>query len=293
MAEPDLVLEFEIAKGRSPDIENVARALLAWNDAVHAAVAAISPEARVVVELVGVEHGSQRFKQVFRFLEDAAEAFEEGGKEYPLIFKHSKALAKLIGGGILMAILINAIVPDDQKEILEEIRDLLSDDPEVQQRSEEFYGTLQDEPSIAGVEIYEGDSKLPIYSVSRSEFAKKSGLFQVVSDDTQDDRVEQRVATWDVILIRPVLVGKPRRWTFAKDGLEFSAEMTDKAVLAAIREKTLTIPFAEGVMMKIDVTYTEEFDGSVWRPIAKSRKVTRVVSPRVSLPPGALFAKAD
>lgn len=55
---PDLVLEFEIEKGRSPDLESVARALLAWNDAVQAACAAISPSVKVVVELAGVEHGS-------------------------------------------------------------------------------------------------------------------------------------------------------------------------------------------------------------------------------------------
>ncbi|WP_188513911.1 hypothetical protein [Blastomonas aquatica] len=54
----DLVLEFEIEKGRSPDLESVARALLAWNDAVQAACAAISPSVKVVVELAGVEHGS-------------------------------------------------------------------------------------------------------------------------------------------------------------------------------------------------------------------------------------------
>ena len=293
MAEPDLVLEFEIEKGRSPDIENVARALLAWNEAVQAAVAAIDPRARVVVELSGVEPGSQRFKQVLRFLEDVAEAVEEGGQEYPLIFKHTKALAKLIGGGILMAVVLNQIMPDDHLEVLEEIRDELKSNPEVQRYSQDFYDTLQNEPTIAKVELYEGNAKVPTYSVPRSEFAFKGGFFSGEAADRSEEREEDRIATWDVVLIRPVLVGKPRRWTFAREGVEFSATMADQAVLAAVRDKTLSIPFAEGVMMKIEVAYKERFDGAVWRPIAKTRTVRRVLSPRITLPPGALFAVAD
>ncbi|MEL7707322.1 hypothetical protein AAG593_05525 [Citromicrobium bathyomarinum] len=293
MAAPDLVLEFEIEEGRSPDIENVARALLAWSDAVQAAVRVIDPAAQVRVELSGVEHGSQRFKQVLRFLEDTAEAIEEGGQEYPLIFKQVKALAKLIGGGILMAVVLNEVVPDEQQEVLEEIRDLLRESPELRRHSEEFYDTLQEEPAIAVVELYEGDSEQPTYSVPRAEFAERSGLFQITEDNQPIERIETRSATWDVVLIRPVLVAKPRRWTFAKDGIEFSAEMTDTTVLTAIREKTITIPFAEGVMMKIEVVYDEEFDGAVWKPIGKSRKVVKVLSPRIMLPPGALFSHAS
>lgn len=112
-------------------------------------------------------------------------------------------------------------------------------------------------------------------------------------DNEEVGREEVRIAHWDAVLIAPVLVGKPRRWKFAKDGIEFSATMADKAVLEAIRDKSLIIPFAEGVMMKIEVQYTEQYDGAVWRIIAKTRKVVRVLSPRISLPPGALFADAD
>lgn len=293
MVEPDLVLEFEIENGRSPDIENVARALLAWNEAVQAAVAAIDPRARVVVELSGVEPGSQRFKQALRFLEDMAEAVEEGGQDYPLIFQHTKALAKLICGGILMAAVLHQVMPDDHLKVLEEIRDGLKNNPEVQRHSQDFYETLQNEPTIAKVEVYEGNAEFPTYSVPRAEFAFKSGFFGGASLASPEDREEDRIATWDVVLIRPVLVGKPRRWTFAREGVEFSATMADQAVLEAVRDKTLPIPFAEGVMMKIEVIYKERFDGAVWRPIAKTRTVRRVLSPRITLPPGALFTEAD
>ena len=48
MTEPDLVLEFKIEKGRSPNLENVGRALLAWNDAIQTAVAVLDPTADFV-----------------------------------------------------------------------------------------------------------------------------------------------------------------------------------------------------------------------------------------------------
>lgn len=293
MADPDLVLEFKFEEGRNPDIENVARALLAWNEAVQSAVRAIDPRIKVVVELTGVEHGSQRFKQALRFLEDVAEQIEEGGQEYPLIFQHVKALAKLIAGGILMAVVLGEVIPDDQLEVLEEIKQILEEDADLQRQSEEFYETLQEEPSIATVQIYEGAAAAPIFSVPRSEFAHKSGFFKLRGNEQTEFEEEERIATWDVVLIRPVLVGTPRRWTFARDGVEFSATMNDQTVLEAIKTRSASIPFAEGVMMKVEMVYKEEFDGSVWRAIPKTRSVRRVLSPRITLPPGALFAKPD
>lgn len=294
MQEPDLILEFEIEEGRSPDIENVARALLSWNEALQAAFEIIAPNQKVIVELVGVEAGSQRFKQVFRLVEGFANALEEGGQEYPLIWKHTKALAKCVAGGVLLAGIANEMapdvrLPDDQMAVFEEIRDLLRSDPTMDRSRHDFFETLHEEPAISLVEVYEEGADKPLYSVSRSEFSFKAGLFDI-EDEIEELREEDRYHTWDVVLIRPVLVSTPRRWTFARDGVEFSALMADPTVLEAIQLKTLDIPFAEGVTMKIEVTYREHYDGKTWRPINKSRKVTKVLSPRITLPPGALFA---
>lgn len=293
MAAPDLVLEFQIDVGRSPDIEKVARALLAWNEAVQSAVRAIDPTAVAVLELTGVEHGSQRFKQALRFLEGAANQIEDGGAEFPIIYKSLKALAKLIAGGILMAAMLGEVIPDEQLEELQEIRKLLESDAEFRRNSERFYENLQDEPAISEVSVYEGSSVEPLYSVPRSEFFIKSGLFRVENEYNILDHEEERVATWEVVLIKPVLVGKPRRWTFARDGVEFSATMNDQTVLNAIKDRSASIPFAEGVMMRIEVAYKEQYDGQVWRAIPKTRIVRKVLSPRIILPPGALFVSSD
>ena len=293
MAEPDLVLQFGIEEGRSPNLESVARALLAWNEAVQTAVAAIDPTARVVVELAGVEHGSQRYKQYFRRYDDFAQKVEEGGQEYPYLWQHTKALGRLIAGGILIAGVTYIVTPDDTTPILEEIRDILREDAGTKRCSQQFYEILQEEPAICKMEVFEGNDPTPVYSVPRSEFSHRSGLFEPQEDEQDIELTKPRVVTWEVVLVKPVLVGKPRRWTFARDGIEFSALMTDRAVLQALHDRTLAIPFAEGVMMQIEVSYKERLEGDVWLPLGDTRKVTKVLSPRVPAAAGPLFAGAN
>lgn len=297
MVQPDLVLEFEIEPGRSPDLANVARALLAWNDAVQAVVAAIDPGERVVVELLGVEPGSQRFKQILKRYERFSEQVEEGAADYPLIWKQTKWLAQCVAGGIIVAGITNAMAPESQTpELVDAIKDLndtIRGDRDLTQSSQSFYEVLQNEPAISKLEVFEGDAKTPLYSVPRSEFAHRSGLFQAQDESDDIEQIKPQTGTWEVVLVKPVLVGTPRRWTFARDGIEFSALMTDKAVLQALHDRTLAIPFAEGVMMQIEVRYKVRLDGNVWLPVTGTHKVTRVLSPRVPQPPLALFAGTD
>ncbi|MDG6079772.1 hypothetical protein E3U23_11285 [Erythrobacter litoralis] len=257
-------------------------------------MATISPHASVTLELVAVEDGSQRFKQALRIVEDTLAAIEEGGQEYPLLWGHAKTLLACIAGAIVVnQVTPDARIPDDQMRVFEEMRDALEGDPRMEGPRRDFFEPLQEEPAITYVEVFRGNEAVPIYSIPRSDFAYKAGFFQI-NEDLAPEQEDERHYTWDVVLIRPVLVGKERRWTFSREGLEFSALMTDPAVLEAIRSKTLRIPFAEGVMMKVELTVKERFDGTKWVPIGQTRKVVRVLSPRVVLPPpGSLFAKPD
>lgn len=151
---------------------------------------------------------------------------------------------------------------------------------------------MQDEPAFSQLDVLRGYDRQPVYKVPRSEFAERSGMW---SGDEGEviEAVETRRATWDVILVKPALVPEERRWTFARDGLEFSALMTDKAVLQAIHDKTLPIQVAEGVPMRLEIQYRERFDGKVWLPISGSHRVKKVLSPRPPVASGPLFAAAD
>jgi hypothetical protein len=231
-------------------------------------------------------------------MEKIAKTIDEGSQEYPFIWKHTKSLAGCIatavaaaGATVLIAPASHA--PPEEMQVLKDIRDTLQEDIDLRRSSQSFYGILQDEPSFSELRLFEGEESTPLLTVPRSEFAHRSGLFQPEEDAIEVTTEKPRTATWEVILVRPVLVGKPRRWTFARDGIEFSALMTDKAVLQALHDKTLSIPFAEGVMMQIEVGWKERFDGKAWLPVADSRKVTRVLNPLVTSAPLPLLADAD
>jgi hypothetical protein len=280
MATEDAVLKFEIAEGLNPDVEVVAAALLAWSETVKTALRIIEPSEEPRIELIGVESGSDVFRIGIRKVLEASKRLDAASEEYPLIARMAGTLgAAIVGGVVGVAMQPDARIPADQFKVWEKMQQDLHASLELQQKRERFYSTMYPEPAIAAVEVQQGGTRETIYTVPRSEFAQGSGLWTVQADALPERRTETRLATWDVILIRPTAVAKPRRWTFARDGLPFSATMNDPAVLTAIANRTLPIQVAEGVHMKIELEYKEEFDGKVWIPLSETFKVRRVISP--------------
>lgn len=296
MTDADIILRFEIVDGMVPDAEKVAKALLAWIDLMKVAGEVVEPGTHLEVGLAGVEDGSDIFKFILRKSEDHAALLRDGSSDYPLISKAAMALGALIGGTIIGVSITNAITPDpripeDQMEVFRQSNRLLEESVELQREQNRYYGILHDEPAINSVQTIRAYDNLVMYSIPKDEFAARSGLW-TGSDESEavELRTETRTAIWDVILIKPVLVPEPRRWGFSRDGIEFSALMSDQNILEAIHNKTLPVQMAEGIKMRLEIKYREEWDGASWRPVLYSHKVSRVLDP---LPPSApipLFA---
>tara|TARA_B110001454_G_scaffold217451_1_gene242811 strand:+ start:570 stop:1463 length:894 start_codon:yes stop_codon:yes gene_type:complete len=293
MAGSDVILKFQIAEGRNPDAQTATEALAAWIDLLRVAANIVDPGTPIRVSLVGVEEGSQ----VFKFGLERAELFlqdiNEGMKEYPLVSKALITLGGLITSTVLVVGVQNAMTPDprippDQMAVFEESRDLMRESVELQKQQMRFYGILQDEPAYDRVDVLRPDHTIA-YSIPRAEFAARSGLWEEEVADSPY-KPESRTATWDVTLIKPVLMPIARRWRFVRDGIEFSAEMQDKNILQAIHDKTLPIQIAEGVTMKVEITYREVYTGAAWVPIAGSHKIKRVLHPLPPLSAGPLFS---
>lgn len=287
MAEADVVLKLEIVKGRVPDAENVANAILAWVDLLKVAGSVIDPHSEVRVGLSGVEDGSD----VFKFALDRAERFAgqlaAGSSEYPLVSKAVMSLAAMVGGTVLGALAVDIVlpdprIPDDQMAVFEEQRDLMARSVELQTQQMRFYGILDREPAIERIDVIRPYDDQTIYSVPRNQFAERSGVWGPAEPITP--AVRPQTGRWDVILLRATLVPEPTRWRFVRDGLEFSARMEDRLFLAALHNRTLPIQMAEGIEMTVEVAYREVFDGNVWLPVPGSHRVVRVLNP---LPPAA------
>ncbi|EPR14178.1 hypothetical protein M527_29120 [Sphingobium indicum IP26] len=285
--EEDYILKFNLVPGLYPRAEAVAEAIIAYVDTVRTAAGLIDPMAQVAVEIVGVEEGSQIFKLALRRMESAGERMKRGADEYPLVGKAAMALGSMIASAVVGQVIVNAIspdprIPDDQMEVFQNIEEDLRDSVELQRQSADLFGGLQAEPAFMSVQIL-SNTRVPIITVPRDEFALRGGVF-TPNPEPEPDRIENRVAVWDVTLIKPALIPEKRRWTFARDGIEFSALMVDQAVLDAIHNKTLPIQIAEGVVVKIEIQYRERYSGSTWITDPASRRVTRLLQP---LPPAS------
>jgi hypothetical protein len=286
VATEDILLKFEIEEGRTPNAEKVAEALLAWIDMLKAAAAAVAPDVSLEVGLVGVEDGSDIFKLVLRPTESALTRLKAGAAQYPLVTKMTIALAGLVATTVIATSITETMTPDpripeDQMEVFKENNRLIRESVELQREQQRFYSILQAEPAIKRMDVLRPD-RTTIYSIPKSEFADRSGLWSGEETIEPTHEVETRTATWDVILIKPVLVAEQRRWIFARDSIEFSAKMEDEVFLSAIRDKTLKIGLAQGIRMRVEIKYREQRDGDLWVPVKGSHRVTRVLDP---LPP--------
>lgn len=291
MVEADVILRFEVAEGQTPDAEKIAHALLAWIDLMKVAGDVVMPGSRVEVGLAGVEDGSDIFKLTLRHCEDFAEHLTSGMKEFPLVARATMALGGMIGSTVIGAVIADAIIPDpripaDQMATFERNTKLLEESVELQKQQMRFYGILHEEPAVSIFEVIRPYDSRVIYRIPRHEFADRSGLWSGDNDVIVQSTTATRTATWDVVLIKPVLVPEPRRWLFARDGIEFSALMNDKEFLQAIHDKTLPVRMAEGIRMKLEVKYREQLDGQAWVPVLYSHRVSRVLDPLP--PPGSI-----
>lgn len=257
-------------------------ALIMWDEMLRLAATTVNPRSEPRVELVAVEPGSQIFKVALQAIEGFAENVMDGAKDYPLTAKAALALGAMAAGSLIQ----NALAPDTvisakQMSTLKEMNDSLKESVSLQKSQQQFYSILQSDPAIDGVGLLAVGSRSELYYVPRDEFPDRSGLWDHGPNEVYKPR--QKIARWEVTLIRAAFVPQPRRWTFARDGLEFSATMEDPQVLEAIRNQRLPIRIAEGVRLLVEVQFRETFDGRSWVPDAASRKVTKVLKP--SLPP--------
>ncbi|APG61588.1 hypothetical protein LPB140_00595 [Sphingorhabdus lutea] len=292
--EADIIIKFETVCDRVPDAENVINVLSAYVDMLKIAGSVVEPAGITSVGLAGVEDGSDIFKFILRKCETYGEYISAGSERYPTVSKAAIALAGTIVASTVTIGVSSVIEPDpriadDQMEIFRENNRLLSDSVELQRKQMEFYGILQNEPAYESFEVIRPHDGAVIYKMPRSEFAERSGLW--VTDEIPPTKQETRkiLKTWSVVLIKPVLIQDSRRWGFARDGIEFSAKMSDKRFLEAIHKNSLPIGLSEGIRMKIEVKYKEVYEDGAWIAERGSHEVIKVLDPLPPPSPAPLF----
>lgn len=280
-----IVLHFETAPGRFPDSRIAAQALIDWITLAEATAAAIAPNSRLHIEIIGgATAGSTRFPQVLRWADDRVSDIKLAWDEYPHLKSlvvggaHTLWTASVAAGVTLLA------QPDEQKvrlsdadrQIVRGMEEEAAQSPVVAVAIRQLYATLDREPAISGVGVSDSWEKRPSVIVPRSEFPERSGLWQLEVPAPEERVVRDE---WIVVLLRPVLQSSPHAWRFSRDGLPFSAMMHDAQFLAAMREGRIPLNLQEGVTMRVEVEHTDRLNGQIWEPLPRSWRVVRVLSP--------------
>jgi hypothetical protein len=281
----EIVLHFEVAPGFHPDTRIVAQALLKWVVLVEQAAKAIDPSDKIELEIVGNDKGSLRFPQIIKFAERGIENIDAAWADYPHLKRAVLGSAHVFATGIVGGLIQVSMTPEVQKvqivgsdrPIYEEMERRVAESESVRAANREFYRTIERERSITGVGVAPDRISDPYEIIPRSEFQTRSGLWTIESDV---DREHIKTDVWDVVLLKAPFSHKKLRWQFSRDGLPFSALMQDAKFLAAVKDGRVPITLQEGVIMRIEVEYTERLEGQAWKANPKSRRVVRVLEPQ-------------
>jgi hypothetical protein len=283
----EIVLQLGLVEGRNADAAVAAESLLAWIDLARDAARAIDPYADVRVELLGREEGSLR--QLLRLVDDHAKAISDGADEFPYLKKAAIGLAIATATAGLTTFVEQTLQPaaqpvslsDADRELLRGMTEAVKEDTEVSRSTMRFYRALERDPAVTNVVVKTARGGAPLVVVDRSEFAMRGGLY---SPEAEPAPEEVKHETWSVVLMHAPFYASTRHWGFSRDGLRFSAKMTDLEFLQAIVDRTVPISLHEGVRMEVLVEWRERFEGKAWRYVPDSRRIVRVISPRPAGP---------
>ncbi|TAX45965.1 hypothetical protein ELI02_30110 (plasmid) [Rhizobium leguminosarum] len=275
-------LYFDLKKGEKADLEVVAQAAIDWVAALRAVAYEIDPNTSIRVEIVDAVEGSLSLNTVLDFLEAQAAKFDDGAGQHWRLKKIAIALAVFV---VFTGVpTYDFYFGDDTKELsvedrkrIDELIELTKNKSAVEEKKREFFKVLERDPSIKGVGVTEKRGRIPAVIIPSTEFAERSGLWQIYTEGEPKKRTSYQIIK--VQLIAPALVNKARSWRFQAPGMpEFSAVMKDRKFLAALEENHLEEHLRIGIPMTLRLQIEEKSEGGIWVP--KKRMITEVISPK-------------
>ena len=296
-AEP-ISLYVDLEPGEAPDLEVVARAAIAWAEAIKEIAFLLDPGIEVRIELKSGTEGSLSLNGIIKALRGSKKAKKELKKDLRTVVIAVLVWFALQGAEYTFEAIVDYLRGQDDPAIAElndEQINAIADrvavriGPKVaQEQKKQIFTELDRDASIRGVGVSATPSRKPDRLIPKSEFAKRAN-FAVDVRVGSERRRSQRVRAQ---LVSPVLKGVPRSWRFQVAGLpEFGAAMKDKSFLAAIEVGRVHIPLSAGVEMEFDLHVKEENAGGVWVPI--ERTITRVYQPKIDRAPELPFSESE
>lgn len=280
-----LSLYLDIEEGQSPDLEAVARASIAFSQAVKETAYILDPSARVTTRLVSGTEGSL-------FINGLIEAvgITDASTRRLLIativatvpgwffLKPVDMLAERFWDGPVNA--VEAAVKDALSSVIDDHEDIDEEDTRriaetavailrrenQNQFSAEFFAELDRDPVIRGVGITRVPGVKPDIVVPKSDFEMR---YTTIRDaETPDKR--KRPQLMRLRIISPRLVNDTLVWKFRGPDGEFGASMLDQEFREKFTSGDIRLDLSKPINISATVEFTEKREGGLWVTVSKS-----------------------
>lgn len=262
-AETPISLYIDIADGQVADIEVVARAAIAFSEAIKELIFIFDPSLEVRVEFASGTPGSLSLNSIIRSLKAKAE-------QRPILAAAASTVLLWFGNYAFNEV-IDEIRGKD--ELTEQQLDTIAtkvataiEKRAAQPLVQRVYEELESDRAITGVGASTIPGVRPKHIIPRAEFAAKAEM--AILPEMVESRRRSRKRRERVVIISPVLLQSPtRRWRFKHAEGEFGAPIKDAAFLNDLITGRVVLPMTGGVELDVLLETEEELQDRVWVPI--------------------------
>lgn len=155
----------------------------------------------------------------------------------------------------------------DSIVVMGSVYNIYSNNQAVNDAVSNSFATIQDDPSITGLEISDEDEV--IFRAEQDEFDEMATKVVI-----EDESTKKITTAANLTINKVVFEGAGRKWEFVYQGNRIAANITDDDFYKSIDEGE---SFAKGDQLRVDLEITQSYDESLRAYLNKSYTVVKVV----------------
>ncbi|MCM2396212.1 hypothetical protein NBH19_08985 [Rhizobium sp. S95] len=267
-------LYIDLEEGKLADLEVVARASIAFAEAVKEIAYIVDPSLSIRLEIESGTEGSLSINSVIKTIKDTV---VDKVTAKVIIYLILGWFAKETASTVWAMIVEDAIKSEpqlsdqDAEKVAKKVQELL--DAKVGERkAAEVVKQLEKDKAVKGVGVGVVKGARPHVVVPRdkfSDFYKEKQIEEVAKERTTRERMT-------LTIISPVLQENHNKWRFLSRHGMISADVADEAFVASLVRGEIMVPMKGGIMILAEVDNKEKFVDGVW--VVQGRTITHVVS---------------
>ncbi|MDS1135540.1 hypothetical protein [Nitratireductor indicus] len=285
-----LNLYLDLESDQLADLEVVAKASLAFANAVREIAYIVDPSLTIKLEIESGTEGSLSLNSVIRFVKQQV---ADPVTRKIIILSVVMWFAKETGAALVGMAVTDLIADEpsmseqDAERIAEKVHQILEKKVGVKP-VQDVFKEIDKDKSIKGVGVSTEKGDRPRSIVPREQFRERMEDIEETTDDQQTrSHTDQMILT----LISPVLQKNDNKWRFlSKDGIIY-VRIKDEDFLSDILSGRSNITMRSGIVMLADVEITEKKDAAknVW--VVTERNLLKVIRIRTDDDAGDLFSE--